>query len=184
MSDHLKLTFKPGEIPGFQKDILTMGLCPLFLPVGTVEEPGRLMLLYDTGGRYFPDQITDMRAFRALSILRSLLEGMLAAERRYFPAGSYQVGPDILMVDPRDDSVHLIYIPARYPDRDTFMKDLQKIAVALRQWLPEEESGYLDEAASYFSIRSGLTILQHRLSMLENEAIVVTQGIQRGKSSL
>ena len=182
MSDHLRLNFKPSEIHAYQKDILTLGLCSLFLPVGIVEEHERVILLYDTDGLCFPDQIPGLRAYRALSIMRSLLDGVMEAERRYFPAGSYRISPELLMVNGKDDSAHLIFIPARYPDRDAFMDDLKKVIVSMKPYLPGDEQGYMDEASSYFSIRSGLTILRHRLSMLENEASVIHQADTRSSA--
>lgn len=173
MGNHVKKKYVAGMPSNYQRDILCRELCELFLPVNFVEDKSSLFGLYNTEG-YFPlMDIEKLTVCRALDIIISLLDKIIAAERRYMFVGDYDLKLDNIYLNQSCSDVRVVFEKGRENNEYLIKENLIQVCWLCNSKIEAESQGYMEKVIGYIErVHSSLGIIRHRITELRREAFL------------
>ncbi|WP_027868711.1 hypothetical protein [Eubacterium sp. AB3007] len=168
--DQLEVKYGKGQVAEYQKDILSMQVCPLFLQqiFVTGEEQDSAMVKME---EYMPMlSLEHLREEEGISIMISLLTGMIEAERRYMFIGEYRVDVGVLCVSRDLKKARLVFVPRHYTNQVALFQDLIGILRHMENKVPAEDGRFLREGIEYIAKGNGsLTRMRQRFVLLHRK---------------
>lgn len=168
--EQIEMKIGKGQIPDYQKDILSMQLCPLFLQQIFVngEEQDSAMVKME---EYLPLlSLEHLREEEGIGIMISLLTGMIEAERRYMFIGEYRVDVGVLCVSSDLKTAKLVFVPRHYTNRVALFQDLIGVMRYMEKKIPMGDGKYIREGLDYIAKGNGsLSRLRQRFVMLHRK---------------
>lgn len=118
MKELLTRDFDQEEFLGYQREILSLGLCSMFLPVSFWNREGRVLVQYDITGYQPLSRLKRISMNRSLEYIQSLARGIVNAQNIYIFPGQYEVNKDTVFISEDEKDVKLIFLPKRDFRRD------------------------------------------------------------------
>ena len=172
MNGYIERTYRKGTFKNYQKEILSRELCEVFLPVNFIERDSDETAIYRVTG-YIPLAAADrLSEEQALTLVSSLIDGMIRAEQHCIFIGEYRVCEEVIAVRPDSLNAALLCQPWRYGTREELLREFQKIMERLENRIGESECPYFHRAAAIVAGgRAGLDIIGHRIEMLRQKSV-------------
>jgi len=128
MNDRTIEMFYAGkDVDRFRMEILSMGLCDLFLPASLVIERNGYGMAYDTAGCRNLMQLRNVSASTLIGCVCSILDKSNQAARRYFFDGEYSLDPGVVFLKGKVPDAYLIYNRTTPRSRREVLFDLSRI---------------------------------------------------------
>ncbi len=176
MNSYLTARYAKEEIPDYIVELLSLGLCDLFLPAGFVEEDGTLTCMYKTEGFRPLSSVLELSTEEIFSVAISLLHGVYQCEKHGIFSENFAVNVDCIFVDKGFDRIKMIYRKEVGAGTD-FSKKLAALMRMLREKGAPSGEGYIDSAAEFLaSDEYGYKAQLHHLENLRREVYLC--GIQ------
>ena len=157
----MEMTFKPGSIPIYRRELITMGVSRLFLPASFISEENSLTemvpakgyqpLIRVSGNRKKPDSGHDrsggnqkgISAAEIIRLIRDLLLEILAARKYGFIDGEYYISLKTAFVTEKKDQIRILYLPYRYPSMQSFRDGIREIVRDFERAVSEPYQEYM-----------------------------------------
>lgn len=168
MNSYMTVRYGQEEIADYIVEILSLGLCSLFLPAGFVEEAGVRTCSYKTEGYRPLSSVSSLPTEAILSVAISLLHGAYECEKHCIFSEDFTTEMDCIFVDQGFNRIKMIY---RKKAEDTgFSKDLAALLMALSEKGTAAGKGYIENAAEFLvSDEYGYKAQLHHLENLRRE---------------
>lgn len=182
MDERIEIRYREHEIARYQRDILTLDVTQLFLPVTFILKKGSVTGVYRTGGRNFIRENETSDASYHLAAVETLLTRMIRAQRYYLFPGDYTVHPHLLLIRPgaRGEAPDPALIWRKNTVRSGQATDIGRVEIvsglcdilrALEEKTKPEGLVYLERAVEVAAKSSaGLEMLRQKLCGLREEA--------------
>lgn len=151
----------------YQKDILRLGLCEVFVPMGFISKSGKEVAIYNIN-KYLPiTAIKNITAKSALYIMLTLIGGIIKAENHYLYFGEYQLDINNICYNQVNFKGAILYSPNKEQERKPGSLDLSKIAYFLLLKIRRGDNNYMKDAFIIIKNSSfGLKVLYEQIKRL------------------
>lgn len=171
MNGYIERTYRKGMFRSYQKEILSRELCDVFMPVNFIERDTEETAVYRVAGYVPLAAAGSLSEEQALTLVSSLIEGMIRAEQHCIFIGEYRICEEVLGVQPESMNAALLYQPWRYDNREELLRELQRIMEGMERRTAGRDSPHLRRAVEIVAAgRSGLDIIGHRIEMLRQKS--------------
>lgn len=171
MNGYIERTYRKGMFWSYQKEILSRELCDVFMPVNFIERDTEETAVYRVAGYVPLAAAGSLSEEQALTLVSSLIEGMIRAEQHCIFIGEYRICEEVLGVQPESMNAALLYQPWRYDNREELLRELQRIMEGMERRTAGRDSPHLRKAVEIVAAgRSGLDIIGHRIEMLRQKS--------------
>lgn len=168
--ERLEVVYGANEIEKYKRDILTAGLCSLFLPAAFIEEGAGVGAVYDTKGYYSLLSAKKRGLSVLLGVVISILENSRQAERRYIFSGEYSLDPEVIYVKRGIPEAGLIFRKASPMDKIMILEKLRNIIDLCNDESATEKK---NEALSILTNdESPYDVIIYKLRKLENDVFM------------
>jgi hypothetical protein len=169
--DQLEIRYGKGQVLDYQKDILSMQICPLFLQqifVSGTEQDTALVKMED----YVPLIAVDyMREVDVLDTMISLFTGMIEAERRCMFIGEYRVDSGVFCVSRDRRETRLVFVPKHFTNQVALFQELISTLSYMEKKTSPHEGNLIREGIDYISKgNSSITRMRQRFVMIRRKA--------------
>ena len=169
MNEYIEIKYAAEKVAEYVTELLTLGVCPLFLKASFISSGESLSASYQSEGFRPLTLLSTLSAEEALSIVLAVMQGVHQCEKHYIFAGQFEINTQCIFVDPLFSKVKLVYRPAE--KEQTLLQKMELLLKELQKQCSEEGTSYLDSALSVFRNDDyGYKSLLHQLEKLRREA--------------
>lgn len=149
----MEMTFKPGAIPIYKRELITMGVSRLFLPASFISDENSLTEMVPAKG-YLPlirlsskkmavSRSSEMGASKTIRLIRDMLLDILAARKYGFIDGEYYISLKTAFVTEQKDQIRILYLPYRYSSMQSFRDGIREIVQEFERAVSEPYQDYM-----------------------------------------
>lgn len=164
MNRYLEIKYEASEIAEYIVELLSLGLCDLFLPAGFVDTQYGIVGTYQTEGFRPLASVAEFSTEEILSVAIRLLHGAYQSEKHCIFAGHFRISADCLFVDQGFQQVRMVF--RRDASDCTFCEKLAELLETMQEKGCAEGATYIDHAAVF--LRTNRYGYKAQLSYLEN----------------
>ncbi len=144
MSSYITVKYEKCKMKEYITELLTMGLCDLFLQAGFVEDGEQLIGHYRTDGYRSLDSVSEITAEESLSVMIQLFRGIYQCEKHCLFENLFRLDPCRLFVNEDFSKVKTVFIPEE--EEKPLTEKLADVISFLGEKGTEESAGYTERA--------------------------------------
>lgn len=164
MNRYLEMKYEKAELAEYVAELLSLGLCDLFLPVGFVDTQAGVIGTYRTEGFRPLSAVAEFSTEEILSAAIKLLHGVYQSEKHGIFAEDFALSEDCLFVDQSFQRVRMVF--RKEQDSRTFSEKLAALLETMQKKGCAEGAVYIENAAAF--LKTDQYGYQAQLSYLEN----------------
>lgn len=168
MEGFIEIEYKEFDFYEYQKDILSMGICKVFIPMGFINSDGKEIAVYNTD-KYLPiTMINRITGAQALRILYTLIDGMKKAESHCIYMDDYKINPEYVSVKKDDMSGGILFSPNKYSrGNSNNLASIKGIVIFLGRKVIKKDLYYLNQVINIIENKYiNITALSYQLKRL------------------
>ncbi len=168
MNSHLNMKYDKSQMGEYMIELLTLGVCDLFLRAGFVEEEGHLLASYQTEGFRPLSSVAEISTGEIFNVILRLYRGIYQCEKHCLFAELFQTDPAWIFTDQDYSRVKMVFSPSQ--ERLPLAEQMVRVIEFLREKTKEEGRGYADRACELILHNEyGYRALIHHLENLQRE---------------
>lgn len=171
MNGNLEIRYDKHELKCYVEDLLSLGVCRLFLPAAFITEERGILASYKADGFKKLAGFSQISTEAVFGIVIALVEGVRDAERHYIFSQDFEISMGNVYVNRQFSQVKMVFLPT---EKDVPLEEkLVSLLAALKGVVPDEGAAYLDDAIDFIGKGGfGCQGLLHHLGSLRKEVLM------------
>lgn len=169
MNEYIEIDYRREELREYVMELLTLGICSLFLRGSFVSKGDIVTAAYLSEGYRPLDSLKHISTVDALSVVTALFAGAHQCEKHYIYADEFELDSGCIYVKKDFSDVRVIYIPAK--NRTSMTEKSAALLQNLAEKCTREGAAYLKKASDMIrEDEYGCKSVLHLLEKLGREA--------------